>query len=77
VAFTVRLVGDDGRGVQGARVVLSFVSPTRGQSSPQFTDGDGRARFSGYQPGEVRVFVDGSDCGAFSYSDGATVHVSR
>jgi hypothetical protein len=75
--FTVRVINDEGRGVQGRRVVLSFTSSARGQSNPQFTDHDGRARFSGFQPGEIRVYVDGGDCGTFSLAEGATVHVTR
>jgi hypothetical protein len=75
--FTVRVIGDDGGGVKGCRVVLSFTSPLRGQSTPQYTDADGRARFVNLQPGEVRVYVNGSDRGTFSYAGGATVHVSK
>ncbi len=38
---------------------------------------DGRARFVNFQPGEVRVYVDGADRGTVAYADGATVHVNQ
>ena len=77
MAFTVRVVGDDGRGVASCRIVLGFVDVARGQTSPQYTDGDGRARFMGYQPGDVRVYVDGNDRGVQRYSEGSTVIVTK
>ena len=77
MAFTVRVVGGDGRGVQGCRIVLGFADAARGQTSPEYTDGDGRARFMGYQPGDVKVFVDGSERGTHRYSEGSTVIVSK
>ena len=77
MAFTVRVVGGDGRGVSGCRIVLGFVDPTRGQTAPQYTDADGRARFMNYQAGDVKVFVDGSERGTHRYSEGSTVIVSK
>jgi hypothetical protein len=77
VAFTVRVIGNDGRGVSGCRIVLSFADAARGQAAPQFTGVDGRALFMGYQPGEVKVFVDGSDRGTHRYDEGSTVIVSK
>lgn len=77
MAFTVRVVGGDGRGVSGCRIVLGFVDVTRGQTSPQYTDGDGRARFMGYQPGQVRVFVDGNERGTHAYAEGSTTIVTK
>jgi len=77
VAFTVRVVGGDGRGVSGCRIVLGFTDVTRGQTAPQYTDGDGRARFPGYAPGDVKVYVDGSERGTHRYAEGSTVIVSK
>ena len=77
MAFTVKVIGGDGRGVSGCRIVLSFADVTRGQTAPQYTDGDGRARFMGYQPGDVKVFVDGSERGTHRYGEGSTVIVSK
>jgi hypothetical protein len=75
--FTVRVVADDGRGAKGCRVVLSFTNPARGQSNPEYTDPDGRARFTNFQPGEIRVYVDGSDHGTHQYAEGSTIHVTK
>lgn len=77
MAFTVRVVGSDGRGVSGCRIVLSFADATRGQTSPQYTGVDGRALFMGYQPGDVKVFVDGNERGTHRYGEGMTVIVSK
>jgi len=77
MAFTVRVIGSDGRGISGCRIVLGFVDATRGQTSPQYTDGDGRARFMGYSPGDVKVYVDGNERGTHGYADGATAIVTK
>lgn len=77
MAFTVRVVGSDGRGVSGCRIVLGFTDVARGQTGPQFTDSDGRARFMGYQPGDVKVFVDGNERGTHRFAEGSTVIVSK
>jgi hypothetical protein len=76
MAFTVRVVGDDGRGVSGRRIVLGFVDVARGQTAPQYTNADGRAQFMGYQPGDVKVFVDGNERGTHAYREGSTVIVT-
>lgn len=77
MAFTVRVIGGDGSGVSGCRIVLSFTDGTRGQTAPQFTGVDGRALFMGYQPGEVKVYVDGNERGTHRYGEGSTVIVSK
>ena len=77
MAFTVRVVGEGGRGVSGCRIVLGFADVARGQTSPQYTDGDGRALFMGYQPGDVRVFVDGNERGTHHYAESSTVIVTK
>jgi hypothetical protein len=77
MSFEVRVVNDDGDGVSGVRVVLSFTDPTRGQSDAEFTDSDGSADFDGYEDGEVKVFLDGADYGAFSYRDGDSITVTK
>ena len=77
MAFTVRVIGGDGRGISGCRIVLGFADVTRGQTSPQYTDGDGRALFMGYSPGEVKVYVDGNERGTHRYGDGAIAIVTK
>jgi hypothetical protein len=44
---------------------------------PQYTGVDGRALFMGYQPGDVKVYVDGNERGTHSYREGMTVIVSK
>lgn len=77
MAFAVRVIGGDGRGVSGCRIVLSFTDGTRGQTAPQFSGVDGRALFMGYQPGDVKVYVDGNERGTHRYSEGSTVIVTK
>ena len=77
MSFEVRVVNDEERGVSGVRVVLSFTDPTRGQTDAERTDSDGCAEFSGYEDGEVKVFLDGSDYGAFDYRDGDSITITR
>jgi hypothetical protein len=76
-SFSVRVVDDDDEGVAGVRVVLSFTSPLRGQSDAERTDEDGYAEFDGYEEGEIKVFLDGSDYGTFDYEDGESITITR
>lgn len=76
-SFSVRVVNDEEEGVEGVRVVLSFTDPLRAQTDAERTDEDGYAEFSGYEEGEVRVFLDGSDCGTYDYDDGGSITVSQ
>ncbi len=76
MSFEVRVVDDDGDGVRGVRVVLSFTDPTRGQSNAEHTDSDGCAEFSGYEDGEIKVFLDGANAGTFDYRDGDSITVT-
>lgn len=77
MAFTIIAVDEDGRGIEGLRVSLRFVEPTRGDAPTGDTDEDGRAEFEGFDEGEVQVFVDGVDCGVFEYDDGEIVTITR
>ncbi len=67
-SFTIRIVNADGDEVSGARIKLAFCGP-RGMSVTEHTGRDGRAEFSGYDEGEVEVYVDGRDQGRYSDSD--------
>lgn len=59
------------------RVVLSFTDPLRGQTDTEHTDGDGYAEFDGYDDGEVKVFLDGSDRGTCDYANGNSITIAR
>jgi hypothetical protein len=46
-------------------------------SDDVYTDDQGYAEFSGYDNGEVDVYVDGSNVGTYSYADGDSITVTR
>jgi hypothetical protein len=77
MAFTVMAVDQNGRGIEGLRVMLRFVEPTRGDAPAEDTNEDGCAEFDGFDQGEVQVFVDGTDCGVHDYEDGELVKITR
>ena len=77
MSFEIRIVDHDDKGVQGARVVLSFTDPTRGQADSEHTDSDGCAEFDGFADGEVKVFVDGNEYGTYEYRDGESVTITQ
>jgi len=77
MSFTVRVVNDDGDGIGEARVTLNFMISIRGVTDAEYTGDDGRAVFDGYNDGEVEIFVDGSSCGTYDYSDGGEVTITR
>ena len=67
---------DDLKPVVGARVVLEFTEFDRGMSNPESTDSDGCAEFSGYDDGNINVYVDGNDEGNYEYRDGDEVSIT-
>ena len=75
--FSVRVVDDDQKGVSGIRVTLEFTDVTRGMSDEVYTDNDGYAEFDGYDDGEVVVYVDGSNAGAYRYENGGSITITR
>ena len=75
MAFDVHVVDYSGRPVKGARVSISFTSVLRGMAD-RATDSDGHATFDGYEDGEIRVFVRGSNCGTYYYRDGDGITVA-
>jgi len=75
--FSVRVVNDNQEGVSGIRVRLEFSGITRGMSDDAYTDDQGYAEFDGYDPGEVDVYVDGSNMGTYSYADGDSITITR
>ena len=75
--FTIMVVDEAGRGIEGLRVTLRFVEPTRGDAPTEDTNEDGCVQFEGFDEGEVQVFIDGIDCGVFDYDDGETVKITR
>lgn len=77
MAFTITIIDDTGRGIEGLRITLRFVEPLRGDAPTEDTDEDGRAEFEGFDEGEVQVFIDGVDCGVHNYDDGEIVTITR
>jgi hypothetical protein len=77
MGFDVRVVDESGDGVDGARVTLGFKTSVRGMTTPEYTGSDGHAEFEGYDDGEVKVFVDGADCGTYDYKDGESITITR
>jgi hypothetical protein len=76
-SYRVRIVNDDQKGLSGARVRLSFKGLTRGIAPEEYTDSDGSAYFSGYEEGDITVYIDGRDYGSFYYEDGGSITVTK
>jgi hypothetical protein len=76
-SFEVRVVDDDEEPIEGARVRLEFTSLLRGMSDEDSTDSDGIATFSGYEDGEIRVYIDGSNYGEYQYEDGGEITITK
>jgi hypothetical protein len=75
MAFDVLVVNDDGDGVSGATVGISFTSILRGKADEE-TDSDGHATFDGYDDGEIEVFVNGRSYGTYHYDDGNGITIT-
>ncbi len=75
--FSVRVINGKRQGVSGVRVKLEFKGVTRGMSMGEYTDSQGYAKFSGYDPGDVLVYVDGASCGTYPYRDGGSINITR
>jgi len=76
MAFDVHVVDDEGEGVSGAHVSLSFTSLLRGVTGERSTDSDGHAEFDGYEDGEIEVFVNGTGYGTYRYSNGEGITIT-
>jgi hypothetical protein len=76
-AFDIRVVNDDEEPLEGVRVRLEFTSVSRGMSDEDVTDADGIASFSGYDEGEIRVYLDGANYGEYQYEDGEEVTITK
>jgi hypothetical protein len=76
-AFDVRVINDDQEPVDGVRVRLEFISVSRGMSEEEYTDTDGIASFDGYDEGEIRVYLDGSNFGDYQYEDGGEITITK
>ena len=72
--FHVKVSYSNGQPAKGSRVVLAFYG-NRGNSRTEYTGSDGYATFSGYDPGEADVIVDGSVKETRYLSGGETVSV--
>ncbi len=72
--FRVKVSYGNGQPTKGSRVVLAFYG-NRGNSSTEYTGSDGYATFSGYNPGQADVIVDGSTKETRYLSDGNVVDV--
>jgi len=77
MAFEVRVVNEDDRGVEGVSVVLSFGGATRGPTEPEYTDADGYAVFDAYDDGDVTVYLNGADYGRHHYQDGEAISITQ
>ncbi len=74
--FYVKVLYGSGQPVKGSRVALGFYGLSRGVTGDVYTDDNGIARFSGYDPGEADVYVDGSTkANNVYFSDGKRVTV--
>jgi hypothetical protein len=76
-SFEVRVVNDDQKGLSGVRVRLGFKGLIRGMSSEEYTDSDGAAYFSGYEEGDITVYIDGRDYGSYYYGDGGSITITK
>ena len=76
-SFEVRVVNDDQDGISHVRVTLEFTDLTRGMSAAEYTDSDGVAYFSGYDEGEVEVYIDGSSYGRYEYENGGSITITK
>ncbi|HEQ98855.1 MAG TPA: hypothetical protein ENO22_05890 [candidate division Zixibacteria bacterium] len=75
--FEVRILNHDLEPIQGVRVRLEFTPLTRGMTGEEYTDSDGVAMFSGFDEGEVNVYVDHSDYGSYRYEDGGSITITK
>ncbi len=76
-SFEVRVVNNDQDRLNGVRVRLGFKGLTRGMSSEEHTDSDGSAYFSGYEEGDITVYIDGRDYGTYYYEDGGSITITK
>ncbi len=58
--FHVKTVYASGRPAKGCRVAVAFYGFSRGVTQTVWTDENGIATFSGYDPGDADVIVDGT-----------------
>jgi hypothetical protein len=71
-ASTIIVQFCDGSVAQGKRVVLGFSS---GQTSPAYTDRDGRCVVEHSSVGRATIYVSGDDCGSFHAPGKAAVTI--
>ena len=76
-SFDIRVVNDDEEPLEGVRVRLEFTSALRGMADEDSTDSDGIASFSGYDEGEIRVYLDGTNYGEYQYEDGEEITITK
>ncbi|MCX7683385.1 MAG: hypothetical protein N2508_15700 [Anaerolineae bacterium] len=58
--FYVKTVYESGRPARGCRVAISFHGFWRGLTKEVWTNDDGIATFSDYDPGDADIIVDGT-----------------
>ncbi len=75
-SFEVRVVNDDQEGSSHMHVRLEFTGLTRHLIAEEYTDSDGIAYFSGYDEGEVEVYINESSYGQYEYKDGASITIT-
>jgi hypothetical protein len=76
MAFEIRIVNGDDKGVANVRVQIAFEGIGRGMAEAR-TDGDGRAHFEHYMEGGIKVYVDGRERGHHRYRDGVSITLPR
>jgi len=75
--FHVKVLWPSGQPVKGSRVVAAFYGLLRGNTNEVYTNDNGVATFSNYDPGEADIIVDGTTRAKGVYiSDGTTVTVT-
>jgi hypothetical protein len=76
-SFDIRVINDDEEPLEGIRVKIEFTSALRGMSDEERTDSDGLVSFSGYDEGEIRVYLDGANYGEYQYEDGEEITITK
>ncbi|RMG42601.1 MAG: hypothetical protein D6732_00760 [Methanobacteriota archaeon] len=74
--FYVKVSYSSGQPVKGSRVVLAFYGLSRANTSTEYTNSEGYAIFSGYDPGRADIIVDGSTRTTRYLNDGDTVSIT-
>lgn len=72
----IRVLGEDEEPLEGIRVGIEFTELTRGMAH-EHTDGEGRAYFSDYEEGPIRVYLNGKNYGEYHYRNGESIDITK